>query len=245
MIRVLLVDDHRVVLAGLAGLVDGAEGMQVVGSASDGEEALTFARRTCPDVVLMDLSMPGTDGIAATRRIVEECPTAQVLVLTSFSDRERIVEAVRAGAAGYMLKDSDPDELLRGIRAAARGESPLDPRVAREVLRAGAVATSAPDLTEREQAVLRLVAQGWPTSRSARGWASARAPSRLTCPAPSSASGSPTGPRRRCGCAVTCSTARTGRRPLPGRGVRPSANGPSATRAPEFSVDTAEDRQDP
>ena len=160
MIRVLLVDDHRVVLAGLAGLVDGAEGMQVVGSASDGEEALTFARRTCPDVVLMDLSMPGTDGIAATRRIVEECPTAQVLVLTSFSDRERIVEAVRAGAAGYLLKDSDPDDLLRGIRAAARGESPLDPRVAREVLRSGTAAPPVPELTEREQAVLRLVMEG-------------------------------------------------------------------------------------
>jgi len=160
MIRVLLVDDHRVVLAGLAGLVDADPGMQVVGMASDGESALAVVRQTCPDVVLMDLSMPGMGGIAATRQIVELCPQAQVLVLTSFSDRARIVEAVRAGAAGYLLKDSDPDDLLRGIRAAARGESPLDPRVAREVLRAGATAPSAPELTEREQAVLRLVTEG-------------------------------------------------------------------------------------
>jgi DNA-binding NarL/FixJ family response regulator len=159
MIRVLLVDDHRVVLAGLAGLVDSADDMCVVGLAADGLEAVTVAEQTSPDVVVMDLSMPGMDGITATRRILAVLPDIQVLVLTSFSDRERIVEAVQAGAVGYMLKDSDTAELLRGIRAAARGESPLDPRVAREVLRAGATRT-VPDLTERELAVLRLVAKG-------------------------------------------------------------------------------------
>lgn len=160
MIRVLLVDDHRVVLAGLAGLVDSADDMQVVGLAADGEEAIAIAEQTTPDVVVMDLSMPGTDGLAATRKITEVLPDTQVLVLTSFSDRPRIVDALHAGAVGYMLKDSDTDELLRGIRAAARGESPLDPRVAREVLRGGTTAAPVPELTERELAVLRLVAKG-------------------------------------------------------------------------------------
>lgn len=160
MIRVLLVDDHRVVLAGLAGLIDAAEDMQVVGLAPDGEAAAGMALRTGPDVVVMDLSMPRMDGIAATGQVLRACPDCHVLVLTSFSDRQRIVDALRAGAVGYMLKDSEPEELLRAIRAAARGDSPLDPRVAREVLRSGAGAVSRPDLTDREQAVLRLVARG-------------------------------------------------------------------------------------
>jgi DNA-binding NarL/FixJ family response regulator len=160
MIRVLLVDDHRVVLAGLAGLIDAAEDMQVVGLAPDGEAAASMASRTAPDVVVMDLSMPRMDGIAATGEVLRACPDCQVLVLTSFSDRQRIVDALRAGAVGYMLKDSEPEELLRAIRAAARGDSPLDPRVAREVLRSGAAVVSRPDLTDREQAVLRLVAHG-------------------------------------------------------------------------------------
>jgi DNA-binding NarL/FixJ family response regulator len=160
MIRVLAVDDHKVVLAGLAGLIDGAEDMQVVGLASDGEAAVALTEQTEPDVVLMDLSMPQLNGIAATRRILEVRPQSNVLVLTSFSDRERIVDAIRAGAVGYILKDSEPEELLRAIRAAARGESPLDPRVAREVLRSGATTPSTPDLTDREQEVLRLVAAG-------------------------------------------------------------------------------------
>jgi DNA-binding NarL/FixJ family response regulator len=159
-IRVLLVDDHRVVLAGLAGLVDAAEDMHVVGLAPGGEVAADLAARTDPDVVLMDLSMPGMDGITATGRILRVRPNCQVLVLTSFSDGPRILDALRAGAVGYMLKDSEPEDLLRGIRAAARGESPLDPRVAREVLRSGATAASRPELTDRELAVLRLVARG-------------------------------------------------------------------------------------
>lgn len=162
MIRVLLVDDHHVVLAGLAGLVESADDMQVVGLASDGKEAVQLAARTTPDVVVMDLSMPGLDGVAATRLIRERQPDVEVLVLTSFSDRDRITEAFGAGAVGYMLKDNDPEELLRGIRAVARGESPLDPRVAREVLRGRARAVPGPagDLTERERDVLRLVAAG-------------------------------------------------------------------------------------
>jgi DNA-binding NarL/FixJ family response regulator len=159
-IRVLVVDDHRVVLAGLAGLIDAAEDMQVVGLASDGGIAADLVVKTRPDVVLMDLSMPGVDGIVATRRILEVSPQSHVLVLTSFSDREGIVDAFQAGAVGYLLKDNEPDDLLRAIRAASRGESPLDPRVAREVLRSGPAVASRPELTDREQAVLQLVAQG-------------------------------------------------------------------------------------
>jgi DNA-binding NarL/FixJ family response regulator len=159
-IRVLVVDDHRVVLAGLAGLIDAAEDMQVVGLVSDGGIAADLVVKTRPDVVLMDLSMPGVDGIVATRRILEVSPKSQVLVLTSFSARDRVVDAFQAGAVGYLLKDNEPDDLLRAIRAASRGESPLDPRVAREVLSSGPAVASRPELTDREQAVLRLVAQG-------------------------------------------------------------------------------------
>ena len=160
MIRVLVVDDHRVVLAGLARLIEAADDMEVVGLASDGDVAAELAARTRPDVVLMDLSMPRVDGIAATRRVLGLSPGSHVLVLTSFSARERIVDALQAGAVGYMLKDSEPDDLLKALRAAARGESPLDPRVAREVLRSGTSLTTRPELTDRERAVLRLVSQG-------------------------------------------------------------------------------------
>jgi DNA-binding NarL/FixJ family response regulator len=159
-IRVLVVDDHRVVLAGLARLIEAAEDMEVVGLASDGDVAADLAAQTRPDVVLMDLSMPRVDGITATRRVLELSPESHVLVLTSFSDRERIVDAFQAGAVGYMLKDSEPDDLLKALRAAARGESPLDPRVAREVLRSGPALSTRPELTERETAVLHLVARG-------------------------------------------------------------------------------------
>jgi len=160
MIRVLVVDDHRIVLAGLGRLIEAAEDMHVVGLAPNGEVAADLVARTSPDVVLMDLSMPHMDGITATRRIVDMYPNVHVLVLTSFMDRTRIVDAIHAGAVGYMLKDTEPDELLRGIRAAARGESPLDPRVAREVLRGTSAAAPQSELTDREQAVLRLVASG-------------------------------------------------------------------------------------
>jgi DNA-binding NarL/FixJ family response regulator len=167
-IGVLLVDDHKMVLAGLAGLVDQAEGMHVVGLASDGLQALEVAGRTSPDVVVMDLSMPVLDGIEAITRLMQQQPGARVLVLTSFSDRERILRAVQAGAAGYLLKDSAPDDLLSGIRAVARGESPLDGRVAREVLagHTGAPGQDPPpsrtaaDLTHREREVLLLLREG-------------------------------------------------------------------------------------
>jgi DNA-binding NarL/FixJ family response regulator len=174
--RVLLVDDHRLVLAGLARVIESAEDLTVVGAATGGEQALAMVEESQPDVVLMDLSMPGLDGIQTTRELLRARPGTRVLVLTSFADRDRIMAAVSAGAVGYLLKDSDPDDLLRGIRAAARGESPLDPRVAREVLRQGPRPSAGGDLTERERDVLVLVTRGARTSRSPASCGSARAP---------------------------------------------------------------------
>jgi DNA-binding NarL/FixJ family response regulator len=167
-IRVLLADDHDVVRRGLTALLDGASGFAVVGAASDGEEAVTLAAAHEPDVVLMDLSMPGVDGIEATRRLMAARPDARVVVLTSFSDRERILDALDAGAVGYLLKDAEPDELLRGIEAAARGESPLAPKAARAVLTARAESRPSAELTVREQEVLALLAQGLANKQIAR-----------------------------------------------------------------------------
>ena len=120
--------------AGLAQLLDRAGDIEVVGAAADGAEAVVLADDHAPDVILMDLSMPVMDGIEATKRILEADPEVRVVVLTSFSDRERILGALDAGALGYLLKDAEPEELFRGIRAAAQGDAPLDPRAARELL---------------------------------------------------------------------------------------------------------------
>src|SRR5579884_2156006 len=127
-IRVLIADDHALVRSGLQNLLASAPDIQVVGTAADGRQAVESALQNRPDVVLMDLSMPGGDGIQATRRIHESGAATNVVMLTSFSERERILEAVDAGALGYMLKDAEPEELLRGIRAAARGEAPFAPK---------------------------------------------------------------------------------------------------------------------
>lgn len=169
MIRVVLVDDHAVVRAGLAQLVTAAGDMEVVGTAADGAQALAVVRESRPDIVLMDLQMPGVDGVAATRAITEE-QLAEVLVLTSYSDGERIVAALDAGAVGYLLKDADPDDVLDGIRAVARGESPLHPRAARALLgaRRGAPRTEEVALTPREREVLALVRQGLANKQIAR-----------------------------------------------------------------------------
>src|SRR2546421_6112051 len=167
-IRVLLADDHDVVRRGLTALLDGTDGFAVVGAAADGEEAIALAGEHQPDVVLMDLSMPGVDGIEATRRLMAEQPESRVVVLTSFSDRERILDALDAGAVGYLLKDAEPDELLRGIEAAARGESPLAPKAAKAVITARAESRPAAELTAREQEVLALLAEGLANKQIAR-----------------------------------------------------------------------------
>ncbi|MDX6367306.1 MAG: hypothetical protein QOK30_2382, partial [Nocardioidaceae bacterium] len=162
-------DDHAMVRLGLEQLLAGADGIQVVGSAADGAQAVAMVLELRPDVVLMDLQMPGVDGVAATRQIVASGAESQVVVLTSFSDSERIVAALDAGAIGYLLKDTEPEDLLEGVRAAARGESPLNPRAARQLLTAR---TSTPvltvDLTPRELEVLGLVRQGLANKQIAR-----------------------------------------------------------------------------
>ena len=162
MIRVLLVEDHAVVRAGLEQLLGGAGDIEVVAAAADGAQAVELARQHRPDVILMDLSMPVMDGIEATRRIHDTDPAARVVVLTSLTDRPRILGALDAGAMGYLLKDAEPAELFRGIRAAAQGDAPIDPRAARELLSDRVADRSSPGLTERERAVLTLVGTGLP-----------------------------------------------------------------------------------
>ncbi|UJA20343.1 response regulator transcription factor [Thermoleophilia bacterium SCSIO 60948] len=160
MTRVLIAEDHAVVRAGLEELFAGAEGIEVVATAADGAAAVDLAAEYAPDVVLMDLQMPRMDGIEATRRITASDPEARIVVLTSFSDQARILEAIDAGAVGYLLKDAEPDELFRGVAAAARGESPLAPKAANAVLRARSAPAGADKLTEREREILKLVASG-------------------------------------------------------------------------------------
>jgi len=172
-IRVLLVDDHAMVRAGLRQLLDGDAEIEVVGMAENGEQAVALTASASPDVVLMDLQMPGMDGVAATRRICEMATDTPVVILTSFSDRDRIVGALDAGAIGYLLKDAEPEEILAGVRSAARGESPLHPRAARELLAARAEPSGVRDrahveLTARELEVLGLVRRGLANKQIAR-----------------------------------------------------------------------------
>jgi DNA-binding NarL/FixJ family response regulator len=161
-IRLLIADDHAVVRHGLAQLVATFQNVEVVGSAADGEEAVALCAERAPDVVLMDLEMPMLDGIEATRRIRSAQPEVAVVVLTSFSDRQRILHALDAGAVGYLLKDVEPEELAKAILAAARGEAPLDPKAARALLSARRTGAPAESLSEREREVLLMVAEGLP-----------------------------------------------------------------------------------
>lgn len=167
LIRVLVADDHAIVRSGLAQLIHTAPDLELVGEAGDGEQAVAEAARLLPDVVLMDLSMPVVDGVEATRRITSRIPGVQVLVLTSFSDRGRITAAIGAGAIGYLLKHSEPEVILSGIRDLARGGSPIDPTAAR-ILLSQPEATAPVQLTDREREVLLMVRDGLPNKSIAR-----------------------------------------------------------------------------
>jgi NarL family two-component system response regulator LiaR len=163
-IRVLIVDDHTIVRKGIRALLAEIEGIEVVGEADNGQEAIAQADTLHPDVILMDLAMPKMDGIEATRQIKASQPESRILVMTSFAADDKVFPAIKAGALGYLLKESAPEDLVQAIRQIHRGESSLHPTIARKVLQE---ITHPPDrpptpnpLTEREAEVLRLVAQG-------------------------------------------------------------------------------------
>jgi DNA-binding NarL/FixJ family response regulator len=159
-IRVLVADDHAVVRQGLKQLLSTFSDVELVGEAANGAEAVELCGERAPDVVLMDLEMPVADGIEATKRLQALHPDVAVVVLTSFSDRDRILQALDAGAVGYLLKDVEPEDLAKAIAAAAKGESPLDPRAARALVSARRAAAPAEGLSEREREVLLMVVDG-------------------------------------------------------------------------------------
>lgn len=168
-IRVLIVDDHAVVREGLRAFLELQDRMEVIGEAGDGREAIEEAERLRPDVILMDLVMPRLDGVEAMRELHEQVPAARVIVLTSFLDDERLVPALRAGAAGYLLKNVEPQELARAIRLADAGEAMIDPAVAARLVDAlvEVRGDEGPKLTRREQEVLELIGRGLANKRIA------------------------------------------------------------------------------
>lgn len=162
-ISVLIADDHPVVRQGLHSFLQLQDDLEIVGEAADGLEAVEKVAELLPDVVLMDLVMPKVDGIAAIRRITALSPSTRVLVLTSFSDDEKVFSAIKAGALGYLMKDSSPADLADAIRAVYRGEPSLDPAIAKKLmehLSKGEEVIAEGDLTLREKEVLRLIARG-------------------------------------------------------------------------------------
>ena len=162
-VRVLIVDDHAVVRQGLRTFLDPQETIQIVGEAANGLEGVEQARRLSPDVVLMDLVMPEMDGIDATREIRSLHPDTQVIVLTSFSEDERVFPSIKAGAIGYLLKDVSPEDLVKTIQGGHRGESQLHPQIARKLideLSTGKEERDSKGLTKREAEVLRSIANG-------------------------------------------------------------------------------------
>jgi DNA-binding NarL/FixJ family response regulator len=169
MITVLVADDQALVRAGFRSLLDAQDDIEVVGEAGDGEEAVRMAGELAPDVVLMDIRMPGVDGLAATKRIVDDdrLASTRVVILTTFGLDEYVFEAIRAGASGFLVKDTEPPELLQAVRVAASGEALLSPTITKRLIEAFAEHSKqpAPDgrlerLTDREREVMALVAEG-------------------------------------------------------------------------------------
>ena len=177
MIRVVLADDQVLVRAGFRALLDAQDDIEVVGEAGDGEQVVGLATELTPDVVLMDIRMPGTDGLAATRRICADGDLAdvRVVILTTFELDEYVFEAIRSGASGFLVKDTEPDELVQAVRVVAGGDALLSPSVTRRLIGEFAARAKEPheaggleDLTDREQEVLALVADGLSNHEIAR-----------------------------------------------------------------------------
>ena len=168
MITILLVDDHQLVRAGLRALLESVDDLRVVGEAGEGDAAVEMVVAQRPDVVLMDLSMPRVDGVEATRRLAAAGVDTLVVVLTSFADQPRVQAALAAGAVGYLLKDSDPRDVIAAVRQAAAGHVPIDARVAQALLPGSQTPAAGHTLSGREAEVLSLVAQGMANKQIAR-----------------------------------------------------------------------------
>jgi DNA-binding NarL/FixJ family response regulator len=167
-IRVVIADDHRVVRVGLEQLLQTFDDVEFLGAGGGGEEAVALCAEHRPDVLLLDLSMPDVDGIEVTKRLRDASPDTRVVVFTSFSDRERIVQALDAGAVGYLLKDAEPEELHAAVQAASRGEAPITPRAAAALLADRRERPAEVALTAREREVLALVVEGLANKQIAR-----------------------------------------------------------------------------
>jgi DNA-binding NarL/FixJ family response regulator len=174
MIRILIADDHPLVRSGMRALLTAAEDLEVVGEAATGEEAISLAAALQPDVIVMDLRMPGINGIEATRRIMQSHPHMRILVVTLFEDDDSVFAALRAGARGYILKEANEVEVLRAIRAVGGGDAIFSSTIAQRLLgffaapRSAALAAPFPDLTDREREILTLIAQGRSNSEIAQ-----------------------------------------------------------------------------